>query len=180
MELREIRKWLADHDEDIFAVSDLEPDDETLHYDTYFRYWFGPGDFNPAGYTFESICQDGTGGKFAVWSGSDAAERPLVFFGSEGGHGVITRDFTLWPLMIAHGIYVAEYGPDLGASQVVSGLAPGPEPEGDEDMERRAALERYRQATISRFGQLPEFDGMSAGCDELNREFRAWVEQNIN
>ena len=179
MTVDDLREWIETHTDDIFNILEFEPDDETLDHGGYFQYWLGGPSFDDAGYKFESIGQDGSGGKFAVWSRPNTEEpSPLVFFGSEGGHGVVANDFRSWPLMIAHGVGVSEYGDDSGPTAVHPSLNEYFDPDYEDIAEAKAALERYRKAAIAEFGELPDFDTLAAGREQPNAELRAWIASN--
>ena len=180
MDIKEIRAWLKEHAGDIFSITEFESNNEELDRSTWFEQWLGGRDYNDEGYRFTSIGQDGTGGQFAIWTRLRAVEpHPLVFFGSEGGHGVIAKSARDWLLMIAHGVGVDEYGPDNGPTAVGPKLNYYFAPDYDDLEAAQGALSRYRKATVARFGDLPSFDELAAGRDELNAELRRWVARSV-
>lgn len=170
MNIEELRRWLDKHTDDLCEILDFEPDDEVLDYDGYFKYWLGDDKtFDDAGYEFEAVAQDGTGGKFVLWSSLKFGTSPLVFFGSEGGHGVLTKDFQHLPLILAHGVFISEYGDGDGPTSV----------QVDDDAQSKQELVRYRAATVAEFGELPPLDSMIGGCDLLNEELRDWIARHL-
>ncbi len=175
----ELQEWLEAHIDEIFAFMDYEP---TLNSEEEFvetmGYWFGRDDWNEPGYRFVHLGIDGMGSEFVAWirPGVDGPA-PVVYFGSEGGRGVLARSPKDWAMVLAHAPGIIEYafGDDPAQLDVTSNwMLEDDDPEFAETA--RQKLASYRDAVIERFGELPDFEALANGLDELNAEFCGWVD----
>lgn len=166
----DLAAWLAEHGETIAAFTDYEPvfcDRATL-YQRLGAFWFRDPDWNEPGYRFASLGQDGTGGDVLLW-GTDPGR--VVFFGSEGGCGVLTETPLAFAQALAYAPRIVEYGPGSVDASLLSieenWLA--------EDAP--AAIAEYRRAVEARFGPLPPFNELIRVSDAAQAKFRGWVHE---
>lgn len=102
----------------------------------WFRAWTGNQEVDGA--CFRVFGQDGTGGYAAFWlvrEGRGLVEQPVVFMGSEGENGVISRDLADFLWLLAGGVGPWEAGagyeaegeprPDAAREAVAERFAPG-------------------------------------------------------
>lgn len=171
MSPEELRAWLSERIDEIVQFMDYEPtleSEEELA--TTLGYWFAGDAWKTAGYRFIHLGIDGTGSQIAAWIRPDAAQIPVVLFGSEGGAGVLAASCEDWAKCVAHAPFIDEYpdddAPRLSASEV-------------EDDEGLAAQNAYKEAVQQRFGSLPPLEQLTADLDELDEEFVTWVESLI-
>ena len=178
----DLRQWLTDHIDEIYAFmrADYEPtlaseDDLTTILGTY---GFRDEHWNRPGYRFVHLGHDACGGEVAAWirPGHEHSEPPVVFFGSEGGHGVLAATLTRWALLLAHAPEIHEYP----VPSVVGPVTDSSQKDDPETLAAEAkALAAYRQAALGRFGQIPEMDVLTSDVDALNAEFTAWVSSYV-
>ncbi|MGW8361950.1 SMI1/KNR4 family protein [Streptomyces wedmorensis] len=101
---------------------DFEPYESFLNSDDttdWFRAWTGNGDLD--GDAFRVFGQDGTGGYAAFWlvhPGRELTEQPVVFLGSEGETGVVSRNLGAFLWLLANG---------LGPCEAATPYAPEPD-----------------------------------------------------
>ena len=169
----DLREWLEGHIGDIFTFMDYEA---TLQGDDEFRdelheYWFAGDGPEDRGYRFVHLGHDGSGGQFAAWIKPGSPQIPVVFFGSEGGVGVMVSSLERWPAVLTHAPWISEeHDEPSSVTDVVSSALE------DGDEEALEALERYRVAYTERFGPAPALSELLTGLGELNDEFRGWIE----
>lgn len=131
--------------------------------------WFDDSEWNEPGYRFSPVGQDGCGGQFAVWIRPEApAPHPVVFFGSEGEHGVLTASLEAWVQAIA-------YGPGLSYRTEPVSLKVDENWKLEERPPAHEALAGYRRAVEAELGPVPGLDALTSDIDALNAEFCAWV-----
>ena len=174
MTVEELQSWLEDHIDQIFSFMDYEPtieSDEDLA-DT-LRYWFDREDWND-GQKFVHLGIDGMGSQIAAWLRPAPQSSPVVYFGSEGGRGVLVRSTKDWAQMLAYAPYIDEYPGDDEPACLV-------EREDDDDLDDEAqeALADYRAAVTAKFGGLSDFSTLTSGLEELNDQFTTWVESRL-
>jgi hypothetical protein len=177
----ELQGWLLERAAEISAFTDYEItfSSEADLREKLGRYWFRDPDWNEAGYRFVSLGQDGGGSEVALWLGprqSNAA--PVVFFGSEGGSGVVSASPSAFVQALAYAPLLQEYRKgDLDAPSRLSlednWFLSGEDPE--QTSAANGALARYRQSTEERFGQLPPFERLIDVPPTVQAEFREWV-----
>ena len=145
---------------------DFEPstEDEASWHETLEKYWFRSPDWNPKGYRFVPVGQDGTGGVFAIWLCAGHVDRPVVFFGSEGGHGVLAPSPEAFLALLAAAPEIEEY-------PVPSQVHPGEswmlgEEDGERDEEAHAAWEEFKRTVTPAVPRVPA---------ALQAEFVGWV-----
>ena len=180
MSSEQLQQWLREHADDISAFMDFEiamSDESDLHETLELR-WFRDRDWNPAGYRFVLLGQDGTGGRVALWPVAGRSWTPIVFFGSEGGSGVLAPSPSDFAQALAHAPWIEEY-PDEELQEPARLSSEGnwilTSDEPDEAEEAAKALARYRVATEARFGPLPPFERLVDVPAAIQREFRDWV-----
>ena len=181
MNTKQIQDWLLENAADISRFTDYEIEfntEDSLR-QILERYWFRDPMWNEPGYTFISLGHDGTGGEVALWlRPSEMEVTPVVFFGSEGGAGVLTSSPCALAQALAYGPIVQEYVKEsLDAPSRLSlednWLLSSDRPEQVEVAKN--ALARYRLATEARLGHLPPFESLIAIPPAVQAEFRNWV-----
>lgn len=178
MTAEELQAWLEENIDLIVVFMDYEPtidSDEELAMTLGF--WFDNDAWNSRGDSFTHLGIDGTGSQFAAWNRpGDEGPPPIVFFGSEGGAGVLVRSPVDWAMALAHAPGVDEY-PDDGPAHLDPEVNWMLDDEQDEDMieEARSALAQYREEIQNRLGSLSDLDTLTADLDDLNIEFAAWI-----
>ncbi len=177
----DLQAWLRANTDHIFGFTDYEValgSVEDLH--GMLGDWFRDETWNTPGYRFVPLGQDGTGGAVALWFRPGVeGPPPVVFFGSEGGCGVLAASPENWAKVLAHGPRIVEYAdPDTATSALSREanwvLASDAEPERRD--RARAHLEAYRRAVLERFGSLESFDHLAAVSAADQHELRTWVE----
>lgn len=180
MTAEELQTWLEENIDLIMAFMDYEPTiDSEEELSMTLGFWFDNDTWNDRGDSFLHLGIDGTGSQFAAWvRPGDEGPPPIVFFGSEGGTGVLVRTPQDWAMALAHAPGVDEY-PDEGPAQLDPDANWMLDEEADEDMvaEARSALARYREYVQEKFGGLSDLDTLTADLEELNEEFAAWIAQ---
>ena len=186
MTLDELITWLEEHVQSIFRFTDYEVtrESEAELADILGTYWFrAPDTWNQPGYRFVHLGHDGTGGHVAAWIRPGAEEPPpVVFFGSEGGRGVLALTPQRFASALAHGAMIVEY-PGLGDDdddaparlEPDSWMLDPDEVDAEAASEASAALDAYRSAHDARFGPPAPLEDLTAGLDALNAEFCGWV-----
>jgi len=121
---------------------------------------------------------DGSGGNVALWlKPRETNATPVVFFGSEGGAGVLTTSPRAFAQALAYGPHLKEY--EKGNLDAPSRLSLEDNWFSDGDPEEVAAakkaLARYRSATEERLGHLPPFESLIAIPPAVQAEFRNWL-----
>lgn len=171
MNPEQLQAWVQTHIDDLFRFMDYEPtvDDEEL-VDTLGSWLDNDGWASDDRFVHLGI--DGTGSQVAVWVRAQDEQRPVVFFGSEGGLGVLTATPEAFALALAHAPYFEAFEEPARLEGQDDPLA---DKDDEEREEVRAALERYRAAVRKDLGEAPALSELTAGLDELNRELREWV-----
>ena len=175
---RELQAWLETHTADIVCFMDYEPSIETdEELATTLGYWFDSEMWSDSGYTFTHLGIDGMGSQFAAWHRPGAEqEPPIVYFGSEGGRGVLVRSPEDWVQIIAHAPTIDEYPSDDGPAILTreSFFLSSEDPQ--EAEEARTALARYSAAVTAVYGEVPPLSELTSGLDSLNQDFLEWVQ----
>lgn len=181
MDCRELEEWLVNHADEILRFTDYEvtpSSDENLD-ESLGQTWFRDDDWNQPGYRFILLGHDGTGGTVAAWLRPQHPETTsVVFFGSEGGAGVLTSSALAFAQALAHGPLIEEYQkPDLDAPSRLSLEDNWYFSHDDPEWvaEATEALANYRRSTEARFGVLPSFEALVEVPVALQAEFRTWV-----
>lgn len=177
----ELQKWLSEHADEIFAFTDYEAimgfqGDLCENLETC---WFRDPCWNEPGYRFLPLGQDGSGGDVAIWlSPRPGNESCVVFFGSEGGRGVLTDSALAFAQALAYAPVITEYAKatldapsylSIEDNWYFSGEIP------DQAATARTAITTYRRAVEERFGPLPPFETLATVSADLQAEFCAWV-----
>lgn len=178
----ELQDWLVAQAEDIRCFTDFEPEDTSEHELAHRleAYWFRDAGWNQPRYHFVPLGHDGSGGQFALWTPSRAGATPcVVFFGSEGGRGVLAPSSIAFLQALGHGAMTVEY--DRRNLHAPSRLATEDNwLLSDEDVEKaasaREALLRYRAALEAVFGPLPPFAAVTTVPPGVQTEFCDWVD----
>lgn len=178
MTAEDLQAWLEDQIDLIVAFMDYEPtidsDDELA---MTLGFWFDNENWNERGDHFIHLGIDGRGSQFAAWARpGDDGPPPIVYFGSEGGMGVLVREPLDWAMALAHAPGIDEHPAD-GAARLDPDANWMLDAEEDEDLveEARSALARYQQLVQERLGSLSDLETVTADLDDLNAEFTAWV-----
>lgn len=183
----ELREWLEAHDE-IMSFTDFESTfDDDEEFSTTMQYWFNNPEWNDGKYTFVHVGIDGMGSQFAVWKRPDSDVMPVVYFGSEGGRGVLTKSPEGFALALSYGIGIDEYdySNDMeGPAKISAGnwmldeAVDGDLEDGEDDPQ--ALLARYQSTTAKKFGKIPPLEELIGELEELNKEFMTWVESRVS
>ncbi|QDG51127.1 hypothetical protein FIV42_10385 [Persicimonas caeni] len=182
MTVEELQQWLEEHIDKIFTFMDYEPTiDSEEEFATTMGYWFGDEGWTEAGYEFAHLGIDGMGSQFAAWIRPGAeGPPPVVYFGSEGGSGVLVRSPRDWAMVLAYAPGVDEYPTFTSPARLdpeLNWMLEDDDPDAAAEAER--ALEHYRAACVERFGDVPSFEELTSGLDELNEEFRGWIDDVV-
>jgi hypothetical protein len=189
MDTEALRGLLAEQVDSIFAFMDYEVVCDDADLASTLDAWLGSARWKESGHRFVHLGIDGSGGQFAAWIRPGAEEpHPVVFFGSEGGRGVLAASPGAWAKMLASWITVNEYdysGPDEDDSphdrpSTVSARGVYDHDDPDDIARAKAALAGYRTAVEAKLGATPSLERLQEGASELNPEFLAWVEQHVD
>lgn len=178
MTAEELQAWLEENIDLIVAFMDYEPtidSDEELAMTLGF--WFDNDAWNDRGDHFAHLGIDGMGSQFAAWQRpGDEGPPPIVYFGSEGGCGVLVRTPMDWVMALAHAPGIDEY-PAEGQARLDTESNWMLDAEQDDEMveEARTALAEYQGIVQERFGAINDLDSLTADLDEINAEFAAWI-----
>ena len=181
-----LRSWLLQHADLIDAFTDFRPHDtdESVLRDVLEFAWFRDPQWNEPGYCFLPLGADGTGGEAAVWLPQhNRTSAPVVFFGSEGGSGILAPSPGAFAQALAHGPIIEEY--HTGSFDLPSYLSPSGNwllstDAPDQATQAREALASYRLATEHHFGELPSLDVLTAVPSALQEQFSGWVRQVVS
>ena len=174
--------WLVKHDEETLGtVWSIEP-------------WFTP-DIVPAderlledllgikkpnakhiadGETFYHLAHDGAGGVFLLWPRSSDPSQPpaVVYITSDGGYGVVTKSFLEFPHILAHGVSFSPYSDPPSVQPWHREL------NSNFHKKKFEVLLQFEETTVERFGPLPPLEELASGRNEMNTEFRDWVNRS--
>jgi hypothetical protein len=173
----ELRTWLQEHVHEITAFMDYQP--TTLSSDRDFahtlrEHWFQTRRWNRPRYRFVHLGHDGLGGEVAAWVRPGSKEPPpIVFFGSEWGHGVLALTPKAWAQALAYAPSIVECGAPSRLDAEGNWYFDDDVP--DFAAKATTAVETYREAVISHFGELPSLEALADGLEPLNEEFLAWI-----
>ncbi len=177
MDLPTLRALLEQHTHTIFAFMDYEP---TLRSErdltATLGFWFRSSDLAHTGHRFVSLGSDGTGGQIAAWLRPGVPPPyPVVLFGSEGGLGVLAASPADWARVVAHAPFIDDYVEPARATSYAAYLD---ESQNSPESVARAQwkLDSYRDAVEELLGPVPALEELIEGLEELNAEFRVWVE----
>lgn len=128
--------------------------------------WFNNPRWSDGAHTFADLGYDSRGGQFACWRHGEGPAA-VVYFGSEGGRGVLASTVVDWIETLAHGPTIIEYSPEATL------YFPG-----DHRGKARDALARFRRVVErSPWGPLgPEPPRVDPA---LNAAFCDWVAAQI-
>lgn len=178
----QLKQWLLAHADDISGFTDYEIEiisDAELHSDLG-ESWFRDEGWNEPGYRFVHLGQDGTGGLVTLWFRPDSdTPPPVVFFGSEGGCGVVAASPEAWAKVLAHGpmlVEFAEVDTETSAMSLEENWYLADDAAPEHRAEAQARLQAYRTATVERFGSLEPFDDLAAVDASDQVELKTWVE----
>jgi len=165
-----LQRWVTEHVDHIFAFMDYEPTiEEADEVKSTLGYWLDNHEW-ASDDEFLHLGIDGTGSQFLVWKRASDQQAPVVFFGSEGGLGVLTATPAAFAQALAHRPWVDGYEEPASLTD-----NEGDDLDEDEAAEADKALATYKAAVEDRFGPLPSLAELTAGVDALNQELRAWV-----
>ena len=171
MNPEQLQAWVQAHIDDLFRFMDYEPTVDDAEFLDTMGSWLDNETW-ASDDRFVHLGIDGTGSQVAVWVRAQDEQRPVVFFGSEGGLGVLTATPEAFALALAHAPYFESF-------EEPAGLAKQDDPLADKDDEEReeaqAAFERYRAAVRKELGDIPALQDLTTGLDVLNRELLEWV-----
>ena len=156
----QIHQWLKDHLPTTNQFMDYSPHARPSSLDRNLGMWFNNHGWNDDGRSVTSLGFDSMGGEFVHW-GRPGADAVVVYFGSEGGFGVLAPSLVDWVRAIAQGPTILEHGPP--ATLFVSKTRP---PHGAK------SLRDFQSIAEQRFGPGSGPHDLT----ELNAEFSAWVE----
>ncbi len=167
----QLQAWVVTHVDDLSQFIDYEPTVDDAEFADTMGSWLD-NEAWASDDRFVHLGIDGTGSQVAVWVRAHDEQRPVVFFGSEGGLGVLTASPEAFALALAH-------APCFEPFEEPARLGTQDDPlEGKDDEERvdaQAALDRYRVAVRKELGEPPALSTLTTGLDELNRELLDWV-----
>jgi len=177
--IAELRAWLRTHQDDLFKFVEIEAffDDRPALYET-LGFWTGNPDWDDGRYEFDHLCADGCGSIFAAWHRPEVPPA-VVFFGSEGGRGVLTSSLLGFAQALAHGVDVVEYADFDLALSALSPENPALSPEDPEYEDAVVAHGRYRKSVEGTYGALPKLGDLLTDVDDQNAEFGKWVASRI-
>lgn len=183
MSSREILDWLKTYSDEIFNVMDYRPSAESDEDLTDFlNAWFDSSQWQESGHQFKHLGDDPTGSQLALWirPGEETAQVPVVFFGSEGDRGVITRNLTSWAQLVAHAPEIdTDHNGTIHCAPGFDNFLKDAAELGQNTEHMQDSYDKLRSATIEKFGPLPEFAELRANLNELNAEFVVWVEKQL-
>ncbi len=183
MTAEELQAWLEDNVDLIVAFMDYEPTiDSNEELAMTLGFWFDNDAWNTRGDSFVHLGIDGMGSQIAAWHRpGDDGPPPIVYFGSEGGAGVLVRTPLDWAMALAHAPGIDEY-PDDGPACLDPEANWMLDDEQDDDLieEARGALAQYREQVQSKFGSLSDLDTVTSDLDELNAEFTNWISERTS
>lgn len=181
MNIQQLQDWLLEHADDIHRFTDYEikfASDDVMRTNLELH-WFSDRDWSEPGYRFVSLGQDGTGGEVAAWlSPRRPDDAPIVFFGSEGGAGVVAASPLAFAQALAYGPILQEYEKDdldapsrlsLEGNWFLSGNDAG------QVAAAKDALGRYRQSAEERLRPVPPFESLVKIPQTVQSEFHDWV-----
>lgn len=183
MDPKALQAWLEAHLDDIFSFMDYEATlDSPQEFSSTMAAWFNNPGWDDGAARFDHLGIDGTGSQLAAWTFDPDQPPCVVFFGSEGGRGVLTSTLEGWAHAIAHAPAIDEYPSfedDLPACLSEEGNW-RMEDEDEESQElAREALTRYSGAVIDAFGQLSSLKEAIGDVAALNARFEAWVVSRV-
>ncbi len=177
----ELQAWVVEHADDISAFTDYEPaagTEEALHRDLETT-WFRDPDWNERGYRFLPLGLTGTGGIVAAWRKPGYAQpAPVVFFGSEGGYGILTSEPSAFAQALGHAPLIQEWDKSGGEELARLSLDDNwffrtEEPE--LALAATLAIDRYRSALFQHFSPVRSFESLTNIPTALQAEFHDWV-----
>lgn len=156
------------HGDLLSTFLDLEAHPTTTPVDADLSSWCG---FDPPWREtdrFIVIGADASGSQFAVWSTQPTL--PIVYFGSEGGYGVLAPDPLSWIRALTYAPLVEEYPSTEPSSSRLSLPQEGPTPLDDGASTAQAAA-RYKAAVELDFGPMPPFSDLVTVTIEIRTAF---------
>lgn len=143
------------------TISSKEEFYKTLYYSLGSHRW------QESGCEFVHLGHSGSGSDFAVWIRPNDELRPVVFFGSEGGNGVLASS-------VERFVKALYYGPDAWEDHKKPSRLMLLD---DRNEDEKHALEQYRAALGEVFSEIEPFETLVSGVAELNSEFAIWCTQ---
>jgi hypothetical protein len=180
-----LQRWVEAHCDEIRRFMEYEAtiSTEADLADVLGDSWFRDEDWNSAGYRFVALGEESTGGIVALWIRREhPGPHPVVFFGGEGGSGVLCPSPLAWALVLTYAPAIVEYpSSDLDAPSTLS-LTENWMLDEDLDPEQAAeaqnALAKYRKHAQELLGKAPPFEALSTVASADVEEFGQWVSAN--
>ena len=178
MKIDDLKNWLTKHEDAIHTFMDYE-----LSFNSEERLastlgsWFGTEAKTEIPFSHLGI--DGRGSQFAAWKRDDGST-PIVYFGSEGGAGVVANSPTDWALAIALGLDIEEYpnfetdAPSCLINEPAWKISDYDDEFDDPDYNPNLMLEAYKTACIEKFGALKTYDEIVLNLGDINDAFTVW------
>jgi len=167
----QLQAWVQTHVDDLFRFIDYEATVDDDEFKDTMGAWLDNESW-ASDDRFVHLGIDGTGSQLAVWIRAQDEQRPVVFFGSEGGLGVLTATPEAFALALAHAPYFESFEEPARLDRQEDPLA---DKDDDEREEASAALDRYRAAVHKHLGEPPALPELTKGLDALNGELLEWV-----
>ena len=167
MSPEEAQKFLLSQVYNIIGFMDYEV---TIHSKEEFYHTLmcglGSDRWQESGSEFVHLGHSGNGSEFAIWLRPNDDLRPVVFFGGEGGNGVLADTAEKF-------VKALTYGPNAWEDHS--------EPShlllfDDHDEDEKKALSKYCDAVSKIFSDIEPFEALTAGLEELNAEFADFTE----
>ena len=180
----ELQRWLEEQGDTIASFMDYDPTIQTEEeLEQTLQSWFDSERWDAGGHRFLHLGSDNTGGEFALWLRPDEPLEPppVVYFGSEGGSGVLVASPQSWALALAYAPGVEELAgqDDPAYIDVELGWMADPEEDPEWFEEAQGALQEYRAAAEERFDDIPSFASLTQGIEDLNADFLTWTTQRL-
>lgn len=178
MSPKELAQWLSQNADRIDAFMDYEiviESEEELA--ATLEFWFEHSRWVATNHRFIPLGVDGTGSQFAAWIRPGNTQIPVVFFGSEGGAGVVAASCDLWAQTIAFAPAIDEY-PEPGDARlsVEMNWKFDNDLVGDELADHAYAMQSaYRVEVEERFGKLTSLEELMSGLEDIEAEFEQWL-----
>lgn len=134
-------------------------------YQTLF-YGLGSHRWQESGCEFIHLGHSGSGSEFAIWLRPNDDLRPVVFFGGEGGNGVLAASAENFVKALTYGPYAMENHRQPSRLCLIDDQVEG----------GKEALSAYRHAVNDIYSDIEPFESLTAGLEVLNNEFAVFSE----
>lgn len=126
----------------------------------------GSDRWQESGSEFVHLGHSGNGSEFAIWLRSNDDLRPVVFFGGEGGNGVLAVTAEKFVKALTYGPNAWEDHDEPSRLLLFD----------DHEEDEKEMLNKYRDAVSEIYSEIEPFETLTAGLDELNAEFAVFSE----